>query len=58
MIEFIKSADRVYDHPVTLGVTCGQHIESPTVIDFLDRNYSYKSVNTQILHDARLELIP
>ena len=38
-------------HPVSSGVTCGQHVE------FLDRNYSYKSVYNQITKDAGLEPI-
>jgi hypothetical protein len=33
-------------------VACGQHVEFSTVIGFLDRNYRYKSVVTQIPHDV------
>ena len=34
----------VYDHPATLGVTCGQHVESPTVVGYLEWNYRYYSI--------------
>ena len=37
-----------------LEVTCGQHAEVLAVNDVLDRDYRYKSVATQLLHDARL----
>jgi hypothetical protein len=36
------SADR------SLGVMCGQHIEFPTIVEFLDQDYSYKSAAIQI----------
>ena len=36
----------------------GQHDETPAVIGFQERNYRYKSITTQITHDARLSQIP
>ena len=32
----------VNDNPTNLGVTCDQHVESPSRCCFLDRNYRYK----------------
>ena len=46
------------DHPARLGQTCGQNVEpKPTDVP-LDRNFRYKSVNTQIPHDDGLASIP
>ena len=42
------------EHPVSLEVICGQLVESLAVVGFLDENYHYQSVATQIPHDARL----
>ena len=36
-------------YTTSLRITCGQHVEFPAVIDFLDRDYHYKSVVTEIL---------
>jgi hypothetical protein len=48
----------VNDHSASIGVPRGQHIESPAVVGFIDRNYRYKSVPTQISHDIGLAPIP
>ena len=37
-------------HPDSLEVTCDQHVSSP----FIDQDYRWKSVATQIPHDAGL----
>ena len=34
----------VYNHPASLRVTNGQHVESPDVVGFLDRNSRYKKL--------------
>ena len=47
----------VEGHPASLRVTCSHYVESSTVIVFLDRNYRYKSVATQIPHNYGLEPI-
>ena len=38
------SKTEINEHPVSLGVTCCQYVESPAVVGLLDRNYRYKSV--------------
>ena len=48
----ISPQTEVKDHPVNLGVTYGQHVASPAVVGFLDRNYRYQSAATQTPHDA------
>ena len=51
----------VKDHSATLEMTYSQHVDSPppsVVSGFLDRNYRYKSVATQIPHDYGLTSIP
>ena len=40
------------DHPASIGVTYGQHVGYPAVVEFLNRENRYKSVATQISHDA------
>ena len=40
--------------PAILGLICGQHVESPAIVDFQGRNYRYISVATQIPFDIRL----
>ena len=42
----------------SLGMTCDQHLVSTAVIDFLERNYRYKSIANQIPHDAGLATVP
>ena len=42
------------DHPASVRVTCGQHVEFPSHCWL----YSYKSVVMQITHDAGLALNP
>ena len=37
-----------------LGLTCGQHAESPLLICFLSQDYHYELVAPQISHDAGL----
>ena len=47
------SADcRPHIHSAILGATFGQQVESPAGFVFLDRNYCYKSVVTQISQEA------
>ena len=48
----------VNDHPASLGVMCRRHVESPAVFYFIERDYFYKSVATQIPHDFVFEPIP
>jgi hypothetical protein len=57
-IMFTYLQTEVNGHPASLGVTCGQHVESPAVVCFLDHNYYYKLVAAQIPHDAELTPIP
>ena len=45
------SQAKVNDHPASSGVTCGQLVKSPAVVICLDRNYRYKSIATQIIHE-------
>jgi hypothetical protein len=48
------------NYPVSLGVTCGQHAESPSscwLVDFLNKDYYYKLLAIQIYHDAGMEPI-
>ena len=42
------------DQPASLGVTCGHMSIPPVVVDFLDPDYCYKSVATQIRQDVGL----
>ena len=46
----------VINHSASLGLMCGQHVDSPTVVGSLDKDYHYKLVATQILHNAGLAL--
>ena len=46
------------DHPVSLEVTCGQHVGSPAVVGFLDKNYRYKSIANQNPHEPMLAPFP
>ena len=41
----------VNDYPVNEGVTCGHKKDLTSVSGILDRNYSYKSGDTQIPHE-------
>ena len=41
-----------------LRVASGQQVESPGIFAFLERDYTYKSLATQITHIARLVPIP
>ena len=38
-------------------MSCGQHVESLSRIDFLDRTYRYESVHSQIPQDVGFTLI-
>ena len=40
------------DHPASLGVTYGKHVEFPSRCWLLVVDYRYTSVATQITHDA------
>ena len=42
------------DYPANLGVKYGEQVESPAFIDFLNRDYSFKSITTQISHNVGL----
>jgi hypothetical protein len=42
------------NRPAGLGVTYSQHLESLSVVGFLNQDYRYKSVTTQIPHDTDL----
>ena len=48
----------VNDHPASSGVAVVSTLNHPAVVDFVERNYRYKSVTTQIPHDAGLVPIP
>ena len=39
-------------------VICVQNVEFPAVVGFVDQNYCYKLVGTQISHRAMLAVIP
>ena len=41
----------VKGHPASLEVMYGQYVEFPDVVGFLNQDYSFKSVVTQITHD-------
>ena len=47
----------VKDHPASLGLTHGSMLNFPATVGFLDQNYCYKSVTTQISHNAGLALV-
>ena len=40
----------VKGHPASLGVTCGQHLSTRAVVDFLYRDYRCKSVAIRVTH--------
>ena len=40
------------DHTANLGLMCGQHVEAPVIVGFLDQDYRHKSKVNKILHDA------
>jgi hypothetical protein len=42
------------DRLARLGVMCGQHVSLTDIVGFLDQDYHYKSVATQIPHDVGL----
>ena len=44
----------VNNHPVSLGLTYGQYTEFASFVGFLKMNYNYKSVATEVSHDAEL----
>ena len=44
----------VKDHSASLDMTCSQHLESLPVACFIDQDYSYKTVATNIPQDAGL----
>ena len=46
------------DHPTSIEGTCGKQANPLDVVGFLDRHYGYKSVATQIPHNAWLASIP
>ena len=49
---------KLKDHLPGLGVTCGQQVELPAVIGFLDLDYRFISEATQIPHDGGLGPLP
>ena len=53
----LMSADRG-KRSANLGVRCVPHVESPVIVLFLDQNYCYRLIDTQIPHDAGLAAIP
>ena len=40
------------DHPTSLGLTCGQHVETLAIVGFLDQDLRCKSIAVQIPQDA------
>ena len=40
-------------YPLSIGVKCSQNDNLAVVANFLDNNYRYKSVVTQICHNAK-----
>ena len=52
-----SSQTEVNDHPSSLRVMYDQHAKSPATLGFLDQNYCFKSVVTQV-HDARFGTDP
>ena len=40
------------NHPIGLRMACGQHVEFPSVVGFLDWNCHYKSIATKVPQDA------
>ena len=53
-VTFTFQRIEVRDHPASLGVTCDQHIEFQGIVDLLNRDYRYMSLDTQIPRDAGL----
>ena len=53
-LTFTCSKTEIKNYPAGLGVNCGQHVDSLAIVGFLDRDYRYRSVSTQIPHDAGL----
>ena len=51
-LTFICTQTQINDPPVNLGVSSGQYIESPAVVDFLNPNYHYKSGIVIIINAA------
>ena len=45
----LLSADRDVTYPVSLGVTCDQHVESQVVDGFTNCDYCYKSIATKFI---------
>ena len=50
----IHLSTEVKDRPGSLRMVCGEHIDSPTVVIYLDQNYRYKSEATEIPPDVGL----
>ena len=46
--------EREMKDPASLGVIYWETSSSPAVVGFLEQDYSYKSIATQIPHNARL----
>ena len=42
-------AEEMNNHPLSLGVTCGQYVEFPVVVGFLNQGYSFKSIASKFL---------
>ena len=57
-IDVQSQQTEVKDHPASLRVICGQHIEFPAVVGFVDWNYCYKIEATQISYGAGLATFP
>ena len=53
-LQFHLSAARGRRSSASLGMMCGQYVKPPAVVDFLDWDYHFKSIVTQIPHDTRL----
>ena len=51
---FTSTSAEVKYYPTSLGMTCGQHVESPIRRCFLDRDYCYKLIVIRIPHNAEL----
>ena len=47
----------VNDFQASLGITYDQHVEPPDVVGFINLNYRYNPVTSQIIHDAGLAAI-
>jgi hypothetical protein len=48
----------VKDNTATLDMICGLHMSFPAFVDFLNQDYCYKLVATQILPNTGLPPIP